>query len=611
MSEVCLGHLNQNNLGFVVEYRGNFKEEIDKVTYACGAEITDTLGVVSVPVERIDQLRIDVPSIIFVETSSVYILQDITPSNIESIYKVKSNPYLNLTGRGILVGVIDTGIDYLNQEFIREDDTTRIIRIWDQTIQSSVNNNLYIGSEYTEEQLNKAINAFKTGGDPYTIVPSRDEIGHGTKMSSIIGARGYNKEIEGVANDCEFCIVKLLESPSLKKKNEENGIKPIPIYNNTEVLAAIEYIRKIGEELNKPIVIYLGVGSNEGSHDGYNITASYLTKISSKPGVIVVAGTGNSGNDEGHVIGVVNNINDVFTAELVLTKTLKEFTLYIWVQKPNRMSLNIVSPSGENSGDFIPNIFSIEQRKFYLTNTSVLVKCSDPENLTGHQLFTLVFTNINPGTWQFRLKGMFVTNGRFDIWLPSKLLLPEGTKFLNSSPYNTLTVPSTAENVITVAYYNGISGAIMGESGKGYNTNQLINPDITTVGTNVLTTSLDRSSVSVVSGSSVATAIVSGTCALLLQWGIVDGNDLTLYSTKMRSLLIYGADRDRNEDYPNEDTGYGKLNLYNIFNIIEGNYRTVVRGYQEKNKKIFFRIPEQFINLKLANEEWGAMNNGE
>lgn len=609
MKQVCSGYLDENNLGFVVEYRGNFKEEIDKVQYACGAEITDTLGVLSAPVEKLDDLRKDVPSIIFIETSSVYTLQDITPSNIESIYKVKQNPYLNLTGRGVIVGMIDTGIDYLNQEFMREDDTTRIVKLWDQSLNSSLESTQYIGTEYTEEQINKAIGVFKSGGNPYEIVPSRDEIGHGTKMASIIGARGYNKEIEGVANDCEYCIVKLLESPYLQKVNKDNGMKPIPIYNNSEVLAGIEYIRKLGAELNKPIIIYIGVGSHEGSHDGYNITASYLTQISSIPGVIVVSGTGNSGNDEGHVLGKVKNVNDVYTVEFILTKSLKQFTIYIWIQKPNRMSLNIISPSGEDSGIFNANLLSKEERKFYLTNTSVVVRCSDPEYLTGHQLFSLTFTNINPGTWQFKLKGMFITNGRFDIWLPNKVLLPDGTKFLNSSPDNTLTIPSTAENVITVAYYNGLNGAILGESGKGYNTNQLINPDIATIGTNVLTTSLDRNSVSVVSGSSVATAIVAGVCALLLQWGVVDGNDLTLYSTKMRSLLIYAADRDVNVDYPNIDTGYGKLNLYNVFNVIGGNYRS--RGYEgNEEKSVFFRQPDYYINIKYIKDSWRNINNG-
>lgn len=624
MREPCLGFFDEDDIGFVVEYRGDFQGQIDKVDYACGAIITENLAVISVQQKKLLSLRKDVPSIVFVEITSIYLLQDVTPSNIESIFKVKSNPYLNLNGRGVLVGVIDTGIDYLNEEFIREDDTTRILRLWDQSIKSSDKNNLYIGTEYTETEINKAISEYRAGNNPYDIVPSKDYIGHGTQMTSIIGARGKNKDIEGVANDCDFCIVKLLESPFLKKINRENGLKEIPIYNNTEVISAIEYLAKISDELNRPIVIYIGVGSQEGSHDGYNITASYITSIASKPGIIIVAGTGNSGNYEGHVTGFVKDTNSIYTAELQMSKGLKIFNLDVWVQKPNRMSMSIVAPSGENSGEFNPGIYYTENRKFYLTDTAIMVQCSDPENLTGHQLYVISFKDITPGIWKINMKGIFVTNGRVDMWLPSKGIMPDGTKFLNSNADNTLTIPSTAENVITVAYYDSNTGAVLGESGRGFNTNQLVNPDISTVGTNILTTSLDRKSVSVVSGSSAATAIVTGACALLLQWGIVDKNDLTLYSTKMRSLLIYSAERKTNEEYPNEYWGYGKFDLYNIFNIVGGNYRgiegdnqlyrtekiDIESGNEYYDGELFFRHPDSFLDIKYIKYQWRFLNNG-
>ena len=286
--------------------------------------------------------------------------------------------------------------------------------------------------------------------------------------------------------------------------------------------------------------------------------------------------------------------------------------------------MSIIAPSGESSGEFNPGIYYIERRKFYLTNTTIMVQCSDPENLTGHQLYVISVNDIVPGIWKINMKGIFVTNGRVDMWLSGKGITPEGTKFLNSNSDNTLTIPSTAENVITVAYYDSNTGAVMGESGRGFNTNQLINPDIATMGTNILTTSLDRKSVSVVNGSSAATAIVTGACALLLQWGIVDKNDLTLYSTKMRSLLIYSAERKTTEEYPNEYWGYGKLDLYNIFNIIGGNYR----GSDEENSiyrtektdaetnnefhegELFFRNPDSFLDIRYIKYRWGLLNNG-
>lgn len=611
MSKFCKGFLDSNNVGYLVEYYGDIKSQINSSDYVCGTVISPTLAVVSLPFEKIDKLQEEIPAITFVEPTSIYTLQNITPSNIESIYKVKENPYLGLTGRGVLVGVIDTGIDYLNQEFMREDDTTRIKRIWDQSvIPVDGSSNLYIGKEYKEEDINKAIQVFKSGGNPYSIVPSRDTIGHGTQMSSIIGARGFNPDIEGVANDCEFCIVKLNQYPLVKKLLKENGLTDVPAYNNTEVITAIEYIRRVSVELKKPVVIYIGVGTMEGCHDGSNITSSYIDGISSRPGIIVVSGTGNSGSDEGHFMEFIKNVNESKTAELVMPKEQKVFNMYIWVQKPNRMKLNIISPTGENSGEFLTHIVLNETRKFYLSNTVVKVRGVDPESLTGNQLYSLTFKDIKPGIWKFILTGVFIIDGRVDIWLSDKSLLPSGTKFLKSNQFTTLTIPSTSEKTISVSYYDGETEAVLGESGKGFTTDGRVNPNIATIGTNVLTTSLDRKSVSTVSGSSVATAIMTGACALIIQWGIVNGNDPTLYSTKLKSLLIYAANREDNQVYPNEVWGYGKLNLYNVFNIIGGNFRTINDNIVRYDGNIFFRIPKDFLGIRYKKYKWRSILSG-
>ena len=178
INNVCKNYLDEDSPGYVVEYRGSFKEEISKVNYACGDIINDNLAIISVNEKDIDRLRKDVPSIVFIEARSIYVLQDIAPTNVDAIASVKTNNYLSLTGRGVIVGMIDTGIDYLNKEFIREDGTSRIIKIWDQSIQTNKVEGFYIGTEYKNEDLNRAIQASKSGEDPYKIVPSKDEIGH-------------------------------------------------------------------------------------------------------------------------------------------------------------------------------------------------------------------------------------------------------------------------------------------------------------------------------------------------------------------------------------------------------------------------------------------------
>ena len=459
----CDKYLDENYFHYVIEYRGDFQEKVDKLDYVCGVAITDTLGVVAVQEKDLPKLRQEVPEIIFVEARSVYTLQDIDPSNVDNINSVKINPYLNLTGKGILVGMIDSGINYLNEEFIREDDTSRIISIWDQNMISEKSNFKY-GFVYNNEKINEAIKVYKSGGDPYSIVNTKDEIDHGTKMAGIIGARGYNGKMQGIAKDCDFLVVKLLQSPNYKKLLKDNNLPEVPVYSNAEVLSAIEFLRESAKELQRPLIIFIGVGSQEGSHDGYNITARFISSLASREGIIFVSGTGNLGDAEGHASNFIKNVGEVDTVELSVSKNMKSLEFYVWVQKPDEMSISVIDPAGEDTGFYNPKIYSIERKDFYLLNTQLEIRGYNPENFTGHQIFILNFNNIKNGVWKIRLRGDYITRGRYDIWLPDKKLLPEGTKFLKVDPYTTLTIPSTARSVVTVAYYNSNNNSIVASS---------------------------------------------------------------------------------------------------------------------------------------------------
>lgn len=586
----CDKYLDENYFHYVIEYRGDFQEKVDKLDYVCGVAITDTLGVVAVQEKDLPKLRQEVPEIIFVEARSVYTLQDIDPSNVDNINSVKINPYLNLTGKGILVGMIDSGINYLNEEFIREDDTSRIISIWDQNMISEKSNFKY-GFVYNNEKINEAIKVYKSGGDPYSIVNTKDEIDHGTKMAGIIGARGYNGKMQGIAKDCDFLVVKLLQSPNYKKLLKDNNLPEVPVYSNAEVLSAIEFLRESAKELQRPLIIFIGVGSQEGSHDGYNITARFISSLASREGIIFVSGTGNLGDAEGHASNFIKNVGEVDTVELSVSKNMKSLEFYVWVQKPDEMSISVIDPAGEDTGFYNPKIYSIERKDFYLLNTQLEIRGYNPENFTGHQIFILNFNNIKNGVWKIRLRGDYITRGRYDIWLPDKKLLPEGTKFLKVDPYTTLTIPSTARSVVTVAYYNSNNNSIVASSGRGYNSNYLINPDLAVDGINILTTSGTDNKIVAVSGSSPATAIVTGAVCLLAQWQFADIKYSGLYSTKIRSLLIYSATRERNYVYPNEDLGYGKLNLLDVFTILGGRYRGKEEYIEYFVGKLFVRYP--------------------
>lgn len=593
-SRICEGYFSEDTSDFLVEYRGDFKNEIDKVSYACGDTITNTIGVISTAYKYLDQILIDVPSIKFIDFRTMFVLQDVSPSSVDEILTIKRNPYLNLNGKGVLIGIVDTGIDYLNNEFIREDGTSRIATIWDQTIQGVKGESVFIGNVYSNEDINKAINAYKNKEDAYAIVPSKDEVNHGTEMAAIMGARGYNGAFEGVANDCEFAVVKLLESLNYKKNLKENNIKYTPVYNSAEILAGIEYLKNFSIKVNKPMVIYLGVGSSEGSHDGNNLISRYLTSIGSTRGIVLVTGVGNEGAADGHASGIIKNVGGTNSVELNIPREMKNFSFHIWVKRPNKMSINVISPTGEESSFIQAKKDKREEVNFVFSKTKLKINYYLPEHFSGHEVIELIFNNIKPGIWKFELRGDYITDGTFNIWLQPKITLPENTKFLQPDPFVTLTVPATARKVVTVSYY-GENETLVATSGKGFNSNGIINPDISTLGINILTTKTSGE-ITTVSGSSAATSIVAGGCALLLQWGIVDGNDTTMYSTKVRSYLIYGAYRKPEYVYPNRDVGFGAFDILGTFNIISRKY---IKARDYRNLKNFKFIEYTVNNLYI------------
>jgi len=548
---------------------------------------------VSVKEEDIERLKLDVPAIIYIEVRSPYVLQDISPESIDEISSIKVNPYLNLDGTGVLIGMVDSGIDYLNPEFIREDGTSRIEVIWDQTVQVE-NSNYYVGTEFSNNDINKAIQRSRNGENPYDIVPSRDEDGHGTKMAGIIGARGYKSEIRGIANNSNYAVVKLVPSPNFEKQLRENGVPVVPVYNSGEVLSGIEFLNAYALKVRKPIVIFIGVGTTIGAHNANNIISRYLTNISDRRGIVIVSGTGNEGGSEGHYSDIIKYTGEENKIELNISKEMKYFTVLIWVSRPSKMATNVISPSGEESKYISSQVNKEKMVRYILINTSLRVNYYDPDIYTGNQVIMLRFDNIKKGIWTIRLRGDYVLNGSFHIWLYPSKLLPQGTKFLKPNPYNTLTIPSTAVNVVTVAYYNSNNDTSVAESGRGYNVDESINPDITTGGVNILTTT-PGGNIQAVSGSSVATAIVAGVCSLMLQWGIVDKNDPQMFSIKVRSYLIYGANRKSNETYPNREAGFGYLNIKNTFEFIGRVYRLGIGSRQGNNRQQIIVVMDKGI----------------
>lgn len=554
--------------------------EILKIPNSAGVMISETFAIVIVPNDKISEVKRLANSIVDLDLQPVMTLSDISPVEASGASTFNNNPYLRLNGRGVLVGIIDTGIDYLSEEFQREDGTSRVFRIWDQTLPATENvYGIKYGKEYTKEQITEAISAKARGEDPYSIVSSKDEIGHGTMVAGIIGGRGINPELKGAAPDCEFVVVKL----AMASEDElmKSYIDPKKIgYTPWNILLALRYAATVGNEVNKPIVIYIPLGTNMSSHSGNGFLETPIENYSKQVGTLIVTNTGNQGNTETHVEGIIDNNGDVKEIELRVGKNQNLLPIQIYINKPNIVALSIVSPSGEIIDNLTSKISRDQKIKFTYEGTEMIVNFVSPDYITGDSLIVVKASNLREGIWKFRLTGKYIVDGKYYVWIPQRELLDEETKLLNSTANTTLTVPSSAAGSISVAYYNQNNNSVVSESGRGYTRDNRIKPDIAAGGVNA-TIIKPGGGTGLATGGSVAGAVVAGGCALILQWAIVNKNQQSIYTSQVKSYIIAGSNKRNGDIYPNREWGYGTFNLQGIFDNIS-------EIYEDKNRNIKF-----------------------
>ena len=532
-----------------------------------GVMISGTFAILITPPNRINELRNIVNNIIEFSLIPIFTLNQITPIEASGAPQFNNNPYLRLNGRGVLVGIVDTGIDYLSEEFQREDGTSRIFRLWDQTLEASQQvQGIRFGREFTEEEITNAISAKTKGQDPYSIVPTKDEIGHGTMTAGIIGGRGINSQLKGVASDCEFVIVKLKQAnkAELEKSYIESNI---PSYVPWTIFLGLRYINSIAKQFNRPVVIYIPLGANIGAHTGIGIVEALIDTYSTQLSTVIVTNTGNQGNTQTHIEGQIENQGDIKEIELAVGQNQKVLPMQIFVNKPNIVTLSIVSPSGQIISNLNSKLTRDQNIKFTYEGTEMNINFISPSVVSGDTTITIKATNLRPGVWKFRLTGRYIVNGKYYAWIPQRPLIDDDTKFLNPNEDTTLTLPSTSEGAISVAYYDQNNNSIVAESGRGYTRDNRIKPDIAAGGVNA-TIIRPGGSVGTATGASVAGAVVSGCCALILQWAITDKNYPDIYSNEIKSLIIAGARTRQGDIYPNKSWGYGMFDMKGIFDTI-------------------------------------------
>ncbi len=490
-----------------------------------------------------------------------YTLLDTAAMTQAGILQVQNYPTLNLQGSGVLIGFIDTGIDYQNPVFRNLDGSTRIAGIWDQTIQTGEPpQGLFYGTEYRREQIDEALRS----DNPLRIVPSVDEVSHGTFLASL-AAGGANEENEfiGAAPDATIAVVKLKPAKQYLKDFFEIHTDA-PCYQETDIMLALKYLNQLANELEMPMVICVALGTNTGSHSTQSPLSGLLEIYSNLLNRAIVIGAGNEANQRHHYLGRVQNANDTREVEIRVASDVDGFCMELWTENPNVLSVTVVSPSGGRTPTFSVRTNETQEYRYIFEGTEIAI---DYKLFLARSDSSLVFFRLkNPteGIWKVIVEPIQVAEGTFHIWLPVTEFLQNEVYFLEPNPDYTVTDPGNVITGITVGYYNGTDNGVAISSGRGYTRSEVIKPNFVAPGVNV-TGAVARNQFAERTGSSIAVAITAGASALLLEWIVYQLEGGAPDSVQIRNLLTLGTERTPNEIYPNRVWGYGRLNLYQTF----------------------------------------------
>ena len=480
--------------------------------------------------------------------------QGFDPNNliVSGITQAQRAP-LGLTGRGVVVCIIDTGIDYTSEAFRDSQGNSRILAIWDQTIQDGAPpEGLHYGTVYTREDINRALQS----PDPYSIVPSRDENGHGTAMAGVAaGSRlGNGLTYIGAAPEADIVVVKLKEA---KQYLRDFFMVPggVPAYEETDIMLGVRYADSFTEQFHRPVVICLGLGTSYGDHAGNAPLPRYLDAIAAKRSRAVVVCGGNEGNAGHHYQGNMEPPSRsggaaVKPVEVRVAENAEGFVMELWGNVPDVFTVSVRSPGGETIPSIRLGIQDSITYSFVYERTKITVAGTLVEPSSGEEMILLRVAQPTPGIWTFLVEAVgSVHNGSFHMWLPITQFMSAPAYFLEASPYITLTEPAMARDVISVSTYNAANNSFYIDSGRGFTRNNVVAPDFAAPGVDVSTLRGRET------GSSLAAAITAGAVAQFLQWAVVEKNNQIVASREIKNYFVRGASRSGELTYPNREWG--------------------------------------------------------
>lgn len=515
MANGCTEYIYSNDYAeFTVDYKYDVSTIYEKFNPICINRITRKYFVAYKQIEDIQQMPIIEYG--YNAFPKLYGLLDMNVLEEIGVTNIRRIPNFDLTGADVLIGFIDTGINYNLDIFKNEDNTTRIASIWDQEYYESEETAFVsYGRVYSREEINAAINS----DTPYDIVKQKDEIGHGTTLAAI-AAGNYDTENDflGVAPDSDIVVVKLKTAKEYLKEYyqiEEGAI----CFQDNDIMAGIQYLLEESRRLKKPLVICLGVGTNSGSHEGRDNLSQYIDDFSSNAGIAVVVAGGNEVATRHHYGGVMNitDNNNIETIELSIGENVRGFSMEIWLENPNLASISFRSPMGENTGVLVMRPTRSDNLHFLFDRTRIYVDMVSIEENSGNALIFIRFINPSQGIWNIDIYKQNRIEGRFDAWLPLRGLVSENVTFINSDPNTTLVSVANGAYSIAVSGYNGNTDGIYVNSSRGYTFDNRIKPDLAAPAVEVYGPN-GRGDYIYNTGTSIASALTAGTVAMLFQW---------------------------------------------------------------------------------------------
>lgn len=539
-----------NTWELIVRYNGT----LERIAQELGinfVELSNGYAIVNIEQNRIQELA-SYPEIEFIEKPYRIFYEVINGIDSSCIRSVQSATY-DLFGDGTIIAVIDSGIDYSHPDFRNEDGTTRILEIWDQTIPGNPPPGYQIGSIYTAEDINRALES-SNRQQQLAIVPSTDTNGHGTHITGIAcgNGRASNGRYRGVAPRAQILVVKLAPLA-------ENSFP-----KTTQLMQGLNYVISKGVEYEQPLAVNISFGNNYGAHDGRSLLENFIDEVSGIGRTCVVIGTGNEGAVSRHAQGILTEGRNE-QIEMAVGGFEASLNLQIWKNYYDSFNIVIVGPDNQRIGP-IPRQLGTQQ--FVINRTEIYLYYGEPVPFNQAQEIYLEFipqdNYITTGIWRIELVPERIISGNYDLWLPAGGLTSPDTRFLRPSEYTTLTIPSTSQRAISVGAYNAFTDSYASFSGRGFSRGEfLIKPEIVAPGVNITSTA-PGGGYTMKSGTSMATPFVTGSTALLMQWGIVRGNDPYLYGEKAKAYLINGArELPGFTQYPNQSVGYGALCVRN------------------------------------------------